>query len=117
MERIERGSVFTALSVKSGETNKGDWELINVAMKGSQQFTIFVENRPCGVKDGDKFTIKDIKAVEVCYKNVTAQKKKLFLEGGKPAWIMSCNIKCDVEPVEYVDPYEEFKVDDEIDWS
>lgn len=68
MIRIEVGGVYEAKRVRSGTSSKGDWELIVVKpdKKGERrEVTLYVDNCPSGIREGDKFRVRYIESVSV----------------------------------------------------
>ena len=67
MVKIEKGGVYKAHRVRSGTSRKGDWELIAVKGLGDdrREITVYVENHPSHVREGDPFVVTDIVCVTV----------------------------------------------------
>lgn len=67
MIRIEVGGVYKAHRVRSGTSEKGDWELVAVRAEGKErrEVTLFIDNLPSGIKEGDKFRVRYIEAFTV----------------------------------------------------
>lgn len=60
---IEQGKIYTANMVRSGMSQRGDWEMVKVKDK-NKEITIWPDNRPTGLTDGDEFEIVDITGVK-----------------------------------------------------
>lgn len=67
MVRIEKGCEYTAKRFRTGEGDKGVWELIVVKAEGKarQEILVFPTNVPTGITEGGTFRIDDIRSVEV----------------------------------------------------
>lgn len=67
MLRVQTGGEYTAARVRSGSSERGDWEL--VVIKGEnrarQELTVYPTNMPCGVTEGEKFTLNSITGVQM----------------------------------------------------
>ena len=69
MIKIEAGQNDYANRVRSGESGKGGWELISVSDKGGKQrVTVFVANRPSGVREGGMFRVEKITNMKFGFK-------------------------------------------------
>ncbi|MDO5444013.1 MAG: hypothetical protein Q4F31_00140 [Eubacteriales bacterium] len=96
MNRIETGSIFTAVRQRTGTSSARDWELLLTQdERGHNDIALFVENRPSGVKEGGKFRVEKIHSVSY------GMKKD---QSGE--WRPSISVNADVTAVE---SYEEFK--------
>ena len=104
MVKIEKGGTSTATRFRSGENDRGYWELIVVKAEGRarQKLTIFPTNTPTGIKEKDQFVIKDITSVSVKQKQDSAGNWSIF----------DTSVWAEVERVEPVDLLED---DDDID--
>lgn len=62
MLKIEKGGEYAAHRVRSGEADKGPWELIVVKEEGRahREVTIFARNTPSGVVEGGRFRVSEI---------------------------------------------------------
>ena len=62
MLRVEKGGEYTAHRVRTGEADKGPWELIVVKEDGRahREMTVFARNTPSGVVEGGLFKVKEI---------------------------------------------------------
>ena len=60
---VEKGSIYTAVMVRSGTSARGDWEMVKVKDK-NREITIWPDNRPTGLADGDEFEVVDITGVK-----------------------------------------------------
>lgn len=60
---IEKGKIYTATMVRSGTSSRGDWEMVKVKDK-NKEITIWPDNKPTGLSDGDEFEIVDITGVK-----------------------------------------------------
>lgn len=61
MNKVEAGNIYTAAKQRSGETQRGAWELIAVTNeRGKEEVTIFTRNIPSGVVEGQQFLVKEI---------------------------------------------------------
>lgn len=67
MLNAKKGEEYEAFRVRSGTSEKGDWELIVIKANGKakQELTIYPEHKPSGVKEGGKFMIDDILDVQI----------------------------------------------------
>ena len=59
---VEKGSIYTANMVRSGTSSRGDWEMVKVKDK-TKEITIWPDNRPTGLADGDEFEVVEITGV------------------------------------------------------
>lgn len=64
MVKIEKGGVYTASIVRKGVSSRGDWELIQVRDRGTRSITVWPENKPTGIEQGDEFTVEEILVVK-----------------------------------------------------
>lgn len=64
MVKIEKGGVYTATIARTGVSSRGDWELIQVRDKGTRSITIWPENKPTGIEQGDEFIVEEILVVK-----------------------------------------------------
>ena len=60
---VEQGKIYTANMVRSGTSQRGDWEMVKVKEK-NREITIWPDNRPTGLADGDEFEVVDITGVK-----------------------------------------------------
>lgn len=67
MVKIEIGGEYKATRVRSGENDRGEWELVVVKAEGRarQNLTIFPTNIPTGIHEGDIFKVNKIEGVAV----------------------------------------------------
>lgn len=67
MIKLEKGGEYKAARVRSGTSQRGDWELVVVKADGKarQEITIFPSNTPSGVQEGEQFILKDILGVTI----------------------------------------------------
>lgn len=67
MVKIEKGGEYTATRFRSGENDRGHWELVVVKAEGRarQNLTIFPTNSPTGIQEKDNFIVKEISGVAV----------------------------------------------------
>lgn len=64
--KIAVGEEYTASKYRSGETDRGPWEMIVVkGGRGQKSVAIFTTNNPSGVVEGGKFTVDKIESVTV----------------------------------------------------
>lgn len=73
MVRLAKGEVYKAERVRSGNSPKGEWELI-VVKNGKDELALWPTKVPSGVTEGGEFRIESIE-------NVT--KKKVAYKDGK----------------------------------
>lgn len=95
MVKIEKGGTYKATRFRSGENDRGYWELIVVKAEGKarQALTLFPTNTPTGISEKDEFVIKEITGVAV--------KQKRDSNGN---WsIFDTNVWAEVEKVEVAD--------------
>ncbi len=95
MVKIEKGGTYKATRFRSGENDRGYWELIVVKAEGKarQTLTLFPTNTPTGISEKDEFVIKEITGVAV--------KQKQDSNGN---WsIFDTNVWAEVEKVEVAD--------------
>lgn len=80
MVKIEKGGEYSANKVRSGDNDRGHWELIVVKAEGRarQKLTIFPTNQPTGIQEGENFIIKEITGVAVKQKQDHNGEWKLF---------------------------------------
>lgn len=84
--------VYTATKVHSGTSAKGPWELIVLEGKSNNdRLPIWVDNVPCNIAQGMKFTISLISGVNIKHKKPTEQYNK---------WQDEYSINAFVVPVE-----------------
>jgi hypothetical protein len=91
MVKIVDGERYTAARFRSGESERGPWEVITVKEEGraKQEITIFPTNIPTGVTEGGSFAIYKITSV--------ARKKKKDSAGN---WtLVDVCVECECEPV------------------
>ena len=60
---VEQGKIYTANMVRSGTSARGEWEMVTVKDK-NREITIWPDNRPTGLVDGDEFEVVDITGVK-----------------------------------------------------
>lgn len=60
---VEKGKIYAANMVRSGTSARGDWEMVKVKDK-NKEITIWPDNRPTGLVDGDEFEVVDITGVK-----------------------------------------------------
>ena len=60
---VEKGKIYTANMVRSGTSARGDWEMVKVKDK-TKEITIWPDNRPTGLADGDEFEVVEITGVK-----------------------------------------------------
>ena len=60
---VEKGKIYSANMVRSGTSTRGDWEMVKVRDK-NREITIWPDNRPTGLVDGDEFEVVDITGVK-----------------------------------------------------
>lgn len=60
---LEKGGIYTTTTVRSGTSTRGDWEMVKVKEK-MKEITIWPDNRPTGLSDGDEFEIVEITGVK-----------------------------------------------------
>ena len=66
---VNVGVTCKALKAKSGNSSKGDWELLVVGNEnGKNEVNIWVNNRPSGVPVNGMFTVTKITGVKFGYK-------------------------------------------------
>ena len=95
MVKIEKGGTYKATRFRSGENDRGYWELIVVKAEGKarQTLTLFPTNTPTGISEKDEFVIKEITGVAVKQKR-----------DGNGNWsIFDTNVWAEVEKVEVAD--------------
>lgn len=66
MLKLDTQSGFKAERCRSGDSSKGSWELIVVRESGraKKEITVWVNNRPSGITEGDMFRITNITSVK-----------------------------------------------------
>ena len=60
---LEVGKIYTANMVRSGVSQRGDWEMVKV-VEGRKEITIWPDNKPTGLTDGQEFEIEKITSVK-----------------------------------------------------
>lgn len=60
---LEVGKIYTAKMVRSGVSTRGDWEMVKV-VEGRKEITIWPDNKPTGLEDGQEFEIVAISGVK-----------------------------------------------------
>ena len=67
MIKIKVGDVYKAHRVRTGTSAKGDWELVAVRAEGKErrEVTLFIDNIPSGLKEGDTFRVRYIESFTV----------------------------------------------------
>ena len=60
---LEVGKIYKAAMVRSGVSQRGDWEMVKV-VEGRKEITIWPDNKPTGLSDGDEFEITNISSVK-----------------------------------------------------
>lgn len=65
MVKIEKGGTYKAAIARSGVSSRGDWEVIQVRDKGTKSISIWPENKPTGIEQGDEFIVKEITEVKL----------------------------------------------------
>ena len=104
MNRIEEGQIYTAIRQRSGETEKGKWELLLTEDdRGFNPIALFTENQPSGVKEGGKFRIEKI--ISASYGS------KRSADG---TWNPAVTITARVAPVESFDEFLEQQAKEEL---
>ena len=93
MMKIEKGGEYTAHRVRSGEADKGPWELIVVKENGRahREITIFARNTPSGVVEGGMFKVNEI---------ISAGPRRTKNPDGTWSSFEKTSIEAVVEPVE-----------------
>ena len=95
MNKLEAGSVYTAVRQRSGSSAQGDWELLSTQdERGSCSIAVFVSNRPSGVTEGGKFKIEKINSVSYGNKKDSAGN-----------WRAAISIDAEVSAVESYDQF------------
>lgn len=112
MLKLEKGNTYTASRVRSGSGSRGDWELVVIRPEGKarQEITIFPTNVPCGVKEGDVFSVKEISAVSV--------KRSKNAEGvwsGDKTSVDAVIVPFSVDDLDEIDGFEDGPFDDELE--
>lgn len=60
---LEAGKIYKASLVRSGVSQRGDWEMVKV-VEGRKEITIWPDNKPTGVTEGGEFEIETISSVK-----------------------------------------------------
>ena len=60
---LEVGKIYTANMVRSGVSSRGDCEMVKVK-EGRKEITIWPDNKPTGLEDGNEFEITAISGVK-----------------------------------------------------
>ena len=62
MLKIVKGGEYKAAKVKTGETDRGAWEMITVKEDAGahRALTLFADNAPVDVKEGGRFRVLEI---------------------------------------------------------
>lgn len=90
MVKLEKGGIYRASMVKSGETDRGRWQLVKVAEeKRKSGGAVFFVSNPIPLAEGGMFHIKNIEAV-------TWKAKK----GQDGQWKDVTDVQIDIEPVD-----------------
>lgn len=73
MLKIEKGGEYTAKTVRSGTSETGPWEIINVKEEGGarREISIFAANPPSGVVEGGRFKVEEITMIKLRRKKNT----------------------------------------------
>lgn len=90
MIKIEKDGIYRTVRVRSGTGERGDWELVAIADENNEkrQTTIFVENNPCGVTEGQLIKVKDIVSVKIGWK-----------KDNKGGWKPDTTLSAVIEPI------------------
>lgn len=81
MVKVEKGGTYRAAIARSGVSSRGDWELVQVRDKGTKSITIWPENKPTGIEQGDEFVVKEITEVKLGARQVNGVWKDDFSVG------------------------------------
>jgi len=65
MVKLEKGGQYRAELVRSGVSQRGDWELIRVSDGKKKSITVWPDNKPSGVVEGGDFVIEEITTVKL----------------------------------------------------
>lgn len=78
MLKVEKGGVYRAVRVRSGEAERGPWELVAVAdeQNTKRTLTIFAANAPCGCIENQQVKIVEIISAKVGWKRDKDQQWK-----------------------------------------
>lgn len=78
MLKIEKDGVYRAIRVRSGEAERGPWELVAIAddKNPKRTMTIFAANAPCGCIENQEFKIKEIVSLKYGWKRDKDQQWK-----------------------------------------
>lgn len=70
MIKIEKGEIYRAVRARSGDGDKGPWELVAVADERNEKrtITIFVSNAITNIHEGQRFKVKEIVNVKYGWK-------------------------------------------------
>lgn len=93
MIHVKLNEVLDAYEVRTGTSEKGDWQCITVKEnegKGRKKATIWVENCPTSIYSGGKFLVRKITEVRMTSKEFPK---------GSGKWTDVTNITAMIEPV------------------
>lgn len=60
---LEKGKTYTAAMVRTGTSQRGDWEMVKI-VDGKNELTIWPDNKPSGVEEGGEFEVVEITGVK-----------------------------------------------------
>lgn len=63
MIHLEEGKTYTASMVRSGTSERGDWEMLKIIDK-KNDLTVWPDNRPSGVEEGGEFEVVRITGIK-----------------------------------------------------
>lgn len=78
MVRIEEGGTYVAAIARSGVSARGDWELIQVRDNSVRGVTVWPENKPTGIQQGDEFVVERITAIKLGARKIKGEWKDDF---------------------------------------
>jgi hypothetical protein len=94
MIEIKVGEVYTAKRARSGESTRGAWQFVAVkevdknGKEGRKEITVWVENKPVSIDEGDTFRITKIHSLKFASRKDNAGN-----------WYDEVNCSADIEPV------------------
>lgn len=108
MTKVTKGERYTATVFRSGQSERGAWEMIKVAdNNGKNELTIFPSNIPSGVGEQGDFLLKDILEVRVGFRKSKKDDK----------WYQETNITAEVEAIKSDIVFEDIGEDGELPWE
>ena len=90
MTKIAKGERYTASTFRSGESERGAWEMIKIAdANGKNELTVFPANVPTGVVENGDFIVRDIIEVRVGFRKSKKDDK----------WYQETNVTAELEAI------------------